>query len=77
MHGWGTLLAFRASMTGFVVFDHETDFAEAERAIADWIADGSVVARETVVDGGVEASHPMGVSPLHQFQNMRERKDPV
>ncbi|WP_229053102.1 NADP-dependent oxidoreductase [Aeromicrobium sp. Leaf350] len=50
-----SLLVARASMTGFVIFDHEDEFAEAEREIAGWIADGTLVARETVVDGGVDA----------------------
>ncbi|MBW9213888.1 NADP-dependent oxidoreductase [Mumia sp. zg.B53] len=52
-----SLLVFRASMTGFVVFDYEDRYPEAIDTIASWISDGSVVARETVVEGGVEAFH--------------------
>ncbi|WP_262850537.1 NADP-dependent oxidoreductase [Mumia quercus] len=50
-----SLLVFRASMTGFVVFDYEDRYPEAREQIAGWIADGTVVARETVLPGGVEA----------------------
>lgn len=50
-----SLLVFRASMTGFVVFDYEDRYPEGISAIAEMIADGRLIARETVVPGGVEA----------------------
>lgn len=50
-----SLLVFRASMTGFVVFDYEDRYPEAREQIGRWLADGTVVARETVLPGGVEA----------------------
>jgi NADPH-dependent curcumin reductase CurA len=50
-----SLLVFRASMTGFVVFDYEDRYPEAVSAISDLIADGRLVARETLIEGGVEA----------------------
>ena len=50
-----SLLVFRATMTGFVVFDYEDRFPEAVAAISEMIADGRLVARETVIDGGVAA----------------------
>lgn len=50
-----SLLVFRASMTGFVVFDYEDRFGEAIEAISTWIADGTLVAREHLVEGGVAA----------------------
>lgn len=49
-----SLLVFRASMTGFLVFDFENRYPEAIDAIANMIADGRLVARETVLDGGIE-----------------------
>lgn len=48
------LLVFRASMTGFVVFDYADRYAEARREIATLISDGKLVAREQIVSGGVE-----------------------
>ncbi|TNM36514.1 NADP-dependent oxidoreductase [Nocardioides albidus] len=50
-----SLLVFRASMTGFVVFDYEDRYPEAVEAIAGMIGDGRMVARETVLEGGVDA----------------------
>ena len=49
------LLVARASMTGMVVFDYFARFPEATRDIAGWLADGSLIAREEVVEGGVRA----------------------
>jgi len=49
------LLVRRATMQGFVVFDYAGRYGEAAREIAGWLADGSLIAREEVIDGGVEA----------------------
>lgn len=50
-----SLLVKRATMTGFVVFDYAGRYGEAAREIAGWLADGSLIAREEVIDGGVGA----------------------
>lgn len=50
-----SLLVFRASMSGFVVFDYEDRYPEAVAAISELIASGRLVARETVLEGGVRA----------------------
>jgi len=50
-----SLLVKRATMTGFVVFDYAGRYREAAREIAGWLADGSLLAREEVIDGGVGA----------------------
>ena len=46
-----TLLVNRARMEGFVVFDYAARYAEAARAMAGWIAEGKLKAREDIVDG--------------------------
>ena len=48
-----SLLIFRASMTGFVVFDYRDRYSEAVAKISQWLADGKIKAREHVVEGGV------------------------
>ncbi|WP_040814930.1 NADP-dependent oxidoreductase [Nocardia concava] len=48
-----SLLVFRASMTGFVVFDYADRYGEAAAEIAQWIAEGKLKSREHVVEGGV------------------------
>ncbi len=49
------LLVSRASMTGMVVFDWAARYGEAAAALAGWLRDGSLISREEVVEGGVEA----------------------
>jgi NADPH-dependent curcumin reductase CurA len=50
-----SLLVNRASMTGMVVFDYAARYGEAAREMAQWIAEGSLQAREDVVQGGIDA----------------------
>jgi NADPH-dependent curcumin reductase len=50
-----SLLVARASMTGMVIFDYAPRFAEAARELGAWLADGRLVSREDIVEGGVEA----------------------
>jgi NADPH-dependent curcumin reductase CurA len=49
-----SLLVFRATMAGFVVFDYADRYAEAEAEIAGWLRDNRVRAHEHVVEGGVD-----------------------
>jgi NADPH-dependent curcumin reductase CurA len=51
------LLVRRATMTGFLVFDHAAEYADARRRLAGWVADGSLVAPETIVAGEVADFH--------------------
>ncbi len=46
-----SLLVNRASMTGMVVFDYASRYAEAAREMAGWMATGQLKSREDVVDG--------------------------
>lgn len=48
------LLVFRARMQGFLVFDYPDKDAAALADIASLIRSGQLVARETVVEGGIE-----------------------
>ncbi len=52
-----SLLVNRASMTGMVVFDYADRYGEGAREMAQWIAAGKLVAKEDVVQGGVDAFH--------------------
>ncbi|KAA8879649.1 NADP-dependent oxidoreductase [Nocardia colli] len=49
-----SLLVFRASMTGFVVFDYADRYGEAVAQISKWLAEGKIKPREHVVAGGVD-----------------------
>lgn len=50
-----SLLVNRARMEGFVVFDYADRYGEALREMAGWLAEGTLVSQETVVQGGVRA----------------------
>jgi NADPH-dependent curcumin reductase CurA len=50
-----SLLVNRATMTGMVVFDYADRYAEAAREMAQWIAQGKLIAKEDVVEGGIDA----------------------
>jgi NADPH-dependent curcumin reductase CurA len=46
-----SLLVKRARMEGFLVFDYASRYAEAVAAIAGWIDEGKLKAREDIVEG--------------------------
>ncbi len=50
-----SLLMNRASMTGMIVFDYADRYGEGAREMAQWIAQGKLVAKEDVVEGGIDA----------------------
>ena len=50
-----SLLVNRASMTGMVVFDYAARYGEAAKRMAEWMAQGKLIAREDVVTGGIVA----------------------
>jgi NADPH-dependent curcumin reductase CurA len=50
-----SLLVNRASMAGFLVFDYADRFPEAVDGIGAMLTDGSLIAREQVVEGGIDA----------------------
>ena len=46
-----SLLVYRASMTGMIVFDYADRYGEAAREIAAWMAAGQLQSREDIVKG--------------------------
>jgi hypothetical protein len=63
-----SLLVNRASMTGMVVFDYAPRYGEAARKMAEWMAQGKLVAREDVVPGGI-AAFPETLTRLFRGEN--------
>ena len=49
-----SLLVNRATMQGFLVFDYVERYREAAAEMAGWLAEGRLIAREQVVQGGVD-----------------------
>lgn len=52
-----SLLVRRATMSGFLVFDYEREYATARRRLATWVAQGRITAPETIVEGQVSDFH--------------------
>ncbi|KAI8652789.1 putative NADP-dependent oxidoreductase YfmJ [Fusarium keratoplasticum] len=46
----------RIRLQGFIVVDYEDEFDDARRQIAQWIADGKIRTRATVIDGGLKVA---------------------
>jgi len=45
------LIATRASVEGFLIYDFQSRFAQATKQLAAWVAAGDIAHRETTVDG--------------------------
>ena len=68
LKNWEELGAKRALFQGFFVYDYEPLFAEAERVMAGWIADGRLTYREDVLTG--LESMPKALIRLYEGRNM-------
>jgi NADPH-dependent curcumin reductase CurA len=51
------LLVRRATMSGFLVFDHSAEYRVARRRLAQWVTEGRIIAPDTVVTGSVTDFH--------------------
>ncbi len=47
------LLITRSSMTGFVIFDYASRYAEGAAQLAQWLRDGELISREDLVRGDI------------------------
>ncbi|KAL2673700.1 hypothetical protein Neosp_012143 [[Neocosmospora] mangrovei] len=52
--GWVTPKRIR--MQGFIVLDYADEFNDARRQLAQWISDGKIHTRATIVDGGLKVA---------------------
>jgi NADPH-dependent curcumin reductase CurA len=64
-----SLLVARASMTGMVIFDYAPRFGQAASELAGWMADGRLISREHIVEGGVE-TFPQALLKLFAGENI-------
>ncbi len=62
------LRKMNASMNGFFVYNHATDFAKAESKLASWVAAGDIEPLVDVIDG-FEAM-PEGLARLYSHKNI-------
>jgi NADPH-dependent curcumin reductase CurA len=50
------MIAMRIRMEGFIIFDYEKQFPEARQQLAQWLAEGKLKRKETIVPGGLAAA---------------------
>jgi NADPH-dependent curcumin reductase CurA len=50
------VIAMRIKMQGFIVFDYASRYPEGRKQIADWLAEGKLQRKETIVKGGLKAA---------------------
>ncbi|KAG0647145.1 NADP-dependent oxidoreductase, partial [Hyphodiscus hymeniophilus] len=50
------VIAMRIKMEGFIVFDYASKFPEARKEIMQWLAEGKLQRKETIVKGGLPAA---------------------
>ncbi|KAL9107363.1 MAG: hypothetical protein Q9227_007728 [Pyrenula ochraceoflavens] len=62
-------ISSRIRLEGFIVFDYKDKYAEARKELAQWVAEGKVKGRETVVKGGL-ASAERALMGLYRGQNV-------
>jgi NADPH-dependent curcumin reductase CurA len=47
------IISMRIRMQGFVVFDFESRYAEAQKQLAQWLSEGKLKRKETIIKGGI------------------------
>jgi NADPH-dependent curcumin reductase CurA len=43
-------------MQGFIVFDHQDEYAAGRQQLAEWLAEGKLKRKETIVKGGLKSA---------------------
>ena len=65
------LLVKRASMQGFVIFDHQDKYSATVTTLANWIREGKLSYREDVLTG-IESA-PDAIAGLYRGENLGKR----
>jgi NADPH-dependent curcumin reductase CurA len=47
------IISMRIRMQGFVVFDYADQYSEARKELAQWLSEGKLKRKETIVPGGI------------------------
>ncbi|KAE8446766.1 hypothetical protein EG329_011671 [Mollisiaceae sp. DMI_Dod_QoI] len=62
------VIAMRIKMQGFIVFDFASQYDAARKEIAQWLAEGKLQRKETIIKGGLKAAEK-GLLDLYQGIN--------
>lgn len=50
------VIAMRIKMQGFIVFDFENRYPEARKQLTQWLEEGKIQRKETIIKGGLKAA---------------------
>jgi NADPH-dependent curcumin reductase CurA len=50
------VISMRIKMQGFIVFDFEDQYAEARKDLTQWLEEGKLQRKETIIKGGLKAA---------------------
>lgn len=50
------VISMRIRVEGFIVFDYQEQYAEARRQLSQWLSEGKLQRRETIIKGGIGAA---------------------
>lgn len=50
------VIVMRIKLQGFIVFDYADRYPEARKEISQWLADGKLQRKETIIKGGLVAA---------------------
>jgi len=50
------VIAMRIKLQGFIVFDYVPKFPEARKELSQWLSEGKLQRKETIVKGGLGAA---------------------
>ncbi|QDS73581.1 hypothetical protein FKW77_001297 [Venturia effusa] len=62
------IVSMRIRMEGFIVFDYAKRYDEARTQLAQWLAEGKLLRKETVIKGGLKKA-PQGLVDLYSGIN--------
>jgi NADPH-dependent curcumin reductase CurA len=65
------IIAMRIRVQGFLVFDYVKQYAEARKELAEWLAEGKIQRKETIIKGGIGAAEK-GLVELYNGVNTGE-----
>jgi len=50
------VIAMRIKLQGFIVFDYVKEYPAARKELAQWLAEGKLQRKETILKGGLKAA---------------------
>ena len=69
LQNFRNIVAQRIKMQGFIIFDYAEKWAEARKQLAQWLSEGKLQRKETILKGGLKVAEE-GLLQLFKGQNM-------